>query len=107
MCTVTRTLAYNRALLPSLRETSGRFHTQHTERRGTTPHARVYARVPTAMLFFCCHKCHTTEKDAGKGGTKTREMQVKTDASRCAFFCVRLAKKPYSLKYTQAHTIKS
>ena len=22
-------------------------------------HARVRARLPTAVLFFCCHKCHS------------------------------------------------
>ena len=24
--------------------------------------ARVRTRIPTAMLFFCCHKCHTRGK---------------------------------------------
>ncbi len=24
-------------------------------------HVRV--RIPTAMLFFCCHKCHTEKKE--------------------------------------------
>ena len=25
----------------------------------TCVHGYVRARIPTAMLFFCCHKCHT------------------------------------------------
>ena len=28
----------------------------------TSAHTRVRARFPTAMLFFCCHKCHTRSK---------------------------------------------
>ena len=30
--------------------------------------ARVGAHVPTAIVFFCCHKCHTEGKFGRKGG---------------------------------------
>ena len=34
----------------------------HVTRVHTHTHTRVRARLPTAMLFFCCHKCHTRSK---------------------------------------------
>jgi len=38
---------------------------------------RMYARLPTAMLIFCCHKCHSWsifgEGKQGKSEKKTRK----------------------------------
>ena len=31
---------------------------------------RTCARLPTAMLFFCCHKCHTPRKKGQKNSRK-------------------------------------
>ena len=52
-------------------------------------HVRAYARLPTAMLIFCCHKCHTRENLEGKikqfleGG---REIKMTFDSRyRCVF----------------------
>ena len=36
---------------------------------------RTCARLPTAMLFFCCHKCHTPRKRSTKNSRKFCEMQ--------------------------------
>ena len=41
---------------------------------------RTCARLPTAMLFFCCHKCHTPRKRWTKNSRKFSETQeVKWD----------------------------
>ena len=41
---------------------------------------RTCARLPTAMLFFCCHKCHTPRKKWTKNSRKFSETQeVKCD----------------------------
>ena len=36
---------------------------------------RTCARLPTAMLFFCCHKCHTPRKRWTKNSRKFSETQ--------------------------------
>ena len=41
-------------------------------------HIRVYARLPTAMLFFCCHKCHTRSKLGWKNGLFSRQWGRET-----------------------------
>ena len=33
------------------------------------------ARLPTAMLFFCCHKCHTGNEKEGEKERKIREKR--------------------------------
>ena len=33
------------------------------------------AHLPTAMLFFCCHKCHTGNEKEGEKERKIREKR--------------------------------
>ena len=44
----------------------------------THTHTRVRARLPTAMLFFCCHKCHTRSKLGWKNGLFSRQWGRET-----------------------------
>lgn len=51
------------------------------------PRARICARIPTAILFFCCHKCHIQRKSWWKnihfGGLlkwKNRPMSLSSPA---------------------------
>ena len=47
---------------------------------------RVRARVPTAMLIFCCHKCHTMGKIRPRNSRNSKqEMEV---FSRCFGPCL-------------------
>ena len=46
------------------------------------------ARIPTAMLFFCCHKCHTRTKIVEK---KAEKFTGESDEKRvfpCCVLCV-------------------
>ena len=36
---------------------------------------RICARIPTAMLFFCCHKCHTQGENWRKIDGKRRNLE--------------------------------
>ena len=51
---------------------------RNTQRRGTTPHTRVYARTLQQQCCFFAVTSVTPQKETrGKGETKTRERQVK------------------------------
>ena len=53
----------------------------------------VRARLPTAMLFFCCHKCHTCDNKGGKivrKDKKNEEHFGKKSTRISAFFDVAL-----------------
>ena len=53
----------------------------------------VRARFPTAMLFFCCHKCHTCNNKGGKivrKDKKNEEHFGKKSTRISAFFDVAL-----------------
>ena len=46
---------------------------------------RMCARLPTAMLFFCCHKCHTPTNRWTKNSRKFSETQEEKHAFRYLF----------------------
>ena len=41
------------------------------------------ARLPTAMLFFCCHKCHTRDEMVTK-----KWGQIDKSGGRVSVFCI-------------------
>ena len=66
---------------------------------------RVRARLPTAMLIFCCHKCHTRRKIRRKSSSKFsrnaekyRNKRHKTGILRCIFKLISEGKPPHLLK---------
>ena len=67
---------------------------------------RVGARVPTAMLFFCCHKCHTWMKTREKRERKCRKnegnIREKSARKTMSFDVVGriFGKKPHSFVKT-------
>ena len=75
---------------------------------GRFSRARVGARIPTAMLFFCCHKCHTWKKKEEKAEKKCRknagEYRKKSREKQCLSMssCVYLEDSiDVLLKYTK------
>ena len=42
------------------------------------------ARLPTAMLFFCCHKCHTRNEK----GREKNEKSEKNEEMKSLFFTI-------------------
>ena len=73
---------------------------------------RVYARIPTAMLFFCCHKCHTRRKIRRKNSSKFsrnaekyRNKRHKTGILRCIFKLISEGQPPHLLKFIHNYTI--
>ena len=51
-------------------------------------HIRAYARLPTAMLFFCCHKCHTRCKFGWKNLLFLDNEEEKQSHFRSLILCI-------------------
>ena len=73
---------------------------------------RVHARLPTAMLIFCCHKCHTRRKIRRKNSSKfsqdtekSRKKGHKTRILRCIFKLISAGQPPHLLKHIHNHII--
>ena len=73
---------------------------------------RVRARIPTAMLIFCCHKCHTRRKIRRKNSSKfsrnaekSRKKGHKTRILHCIFKLISKGQPPHLLKLTHNHTV--
>ena len=67
----------------------------------------VRARFPTAMLFFCCHKCHTCDNKGGKIVRKDKKNEEhfgkkstrKSRIFRCRLACFWKIVSIFLLKY--------
>ena len=73
---------------------------------------RVRARIPTAMLIFCCHKCHTRRKIRRKNSSKfsrnaekSRKKGHKTRILHCIFKLISEGQPPHLLKPIHNHTV--
>ena len=73
---------------------------------------RVHARLPTAMLIFCCHKCHTRRKIRRKNSSKSsrsaeknRKKRPKTLILRCIFKLISEGQPPHLLKRIHNYTV--
>ncbi len=49
---------------------------------------RKRARIPTAMLVFCCHKCHTRDRCRKKIVEKMAEKSTRESYEKCIFLVV-------------------
>ena len=73
---------------------------------------RVRARIPTAMLIFCCHKCHTRRKIRRKNSSKfsrnaekSRKKGQKTRILHCIFKLISEGQPPHLLKHIHNHIV--
>ncbi len=53
-------------------------HTQVSTHIHAQTHPHTRARPPTAMLFFCCHKCHTNYFETKKNSPAKHQSHLKT-----------------------------
>ena len=70
-------------------------------------HARVCARLPTAMLIFCCHKCHTKEKFWWKNRPFWEGRKRNKNDFWLAFSMCFLPLSPLFIKIHQKHTVET
>ena len=73
---------------------------------------RVRARLPTAMLIFCCHKCHTRRKIRKKNSSKFsrnaekyRNKRHKTRILHCIFKLISEGQSPHLLRPIHNYTV--
>ena len=73
---------------------------------------RVHARLPTAMLIFCCHKCHTRRKIPRENSSKLSKIaeispktKLKTHLFRCIFKLISDGHTPHLLKHIHTRII--
>ena len=73
---------------------------------------RVHARLPTAMLIFCCHKCHTRRKIPRENSSKLSKIaeispktRLKTHLFRCIFKLISDGHTPHLLKHIHTRII--
>ena len=73
----------------------------------THTHTRVRARLPTAMLFFCCHKCHTRCKFGWKNLLFLDNEEEKQSLFRGLILCMFGTWITHLLKHVQTNIVSN